>query len=209
VKLASLLALVAWTFACSATNAARLIVEPAAVSPNGVYVLYLHGESTVFNALGLSVKPDNGAGFLDVNSGNIVTRPRSPGDSFTYRNRWLDADPSEYPESRQWTLLGVLNTQNEQAFAGGPLGRLIDTSSEPGGKLFLANLKLLPGATATATLQLVNGVDTVHTQTLQFPIPEPGGLAITAFASLVAATTRRADAWRGTEALNTRRRRFV
>jgi hypothetical protein len=185
------LAAVAVALTSATASAARLTVEPAGVSPNGVYALFVVGESTVFNGLGVSVKPDGDATFWDVISGGPIGPPRPPGQSFTYRNRALDADPEDYPESRQWTLLGVVNTQHEQAFSGGPLGRTIDTSGEPGGKLFLINVELPPGATAMATLQLVNGVDTVHTQTLQFPIPEPGSLAITGLGVLTARARRR------------------
>jgi hypothetical protein len=178
----------------SEANAALLTVEPAGVSPNGVYVLYLAGESTVFNGVGLSVKPDGDALFLNTAAGNVLGVPRPPGHSSTYRNRFLDADPSEVPESKGWALLGVVTTAQEVAFSGGPLGQMIDTSGESGGKLWLANLMLPPGATATATLQLVNGVDTVQTQTLQFPIPEPGGLAITSL-GVLAVLARRRKVW--------------
>jgi hypothetical protein len=188
----SVLAIVACASACSTANAALLTVEPAGVSPNGVYTLYLAGESTVFNGVGLSVKPDGGATFLNVAAG-IGTAPRPPGDPFTYRNRLLDADLLDFPDSKEWTLLGVVTTTSELAFSGGPLGSTINTSGEPGGRLFLANLMLPPGATATATLQLVNGVDTVHTQTLQFPIPEPNiaGIAMAGFGAFALCSRRR------------------
>jgi hypothetical protein len=175
----------------SEANAALLTVEPAGVSFNGVYTLYLAGESTVFNGVGLSVKPDGGAMFLNATSAPFLGIPRPPGDPFTYRNRALDADPVDFPASKGWTLLGVVSTSHEQAFSGGPLGQTIDTSGDPGGKLFLANLMLPPGATATATLQLVNGVDTVHTQTLQFPIPEPPGLGMVSLGTIALSVRRR------------------
>jgi hypothetical protein len=178
------LVVAAYALACSAANAALLTIEPAGVSPNGVYALFVAGESTVFNALGLSVKPDGDAMFLNVHSASLWAYPRPPGQSFTYRNRFLDADLFEVPESKEWVLLGVVNTMQEIAFNGGPLGQTIDTSGEPDGKLFLANLMLPSGASATATLQLVNGVDTVHSQTLQFPIPEPAGVAMLSLGTL-------------------------
>jgi hypothetical protein len=185
------LTLIACASACSAANAALLTVEPAGISSNGVYTLYLAGESTVFNALGLSVKPNGDAMFLNLPAIIGLGIPRPPGGPYTDRNRALDEDPSEYPASRGWTLLGVQTNANGIVFSGGPLGRLIDTSGEPDGKLFLANLMLPPGATATATLQLVNGVDTVYTQTLQFPIPEPAGIGMMGLGTLTLFVQRR------------------
>lgn len=175
------LVVAACALACTLAHGALLTVEPAGVSPNDVYTLYLAGESTVFNGVGLSVKPDNGVWFLNVNSATVWTYPSPPGRTSTYRNRFLDSDPFDVPESKGWTLLGVVNTAAEVAFSGGPLGQTIETSGDPDGKLWLANLMLPPGATATATLQLVNGIDTVYTQTLQFPIPEPVGVSQAAF----------------------------
>jgi hypothetical protein len=184
-------AAVASIFACSVANAARLSYEPAPTSPNGVYSIYLAGEDTVFNGVGLSVKPDGGASFQNPTSGNVAGAPRPAGFEGSYRNRLLDADVSEIPESKQWTLLGVVNSAAEIAFSGGPLGQTINTSGEPGGKLFLANIWLPAGATATATLQLVNGVDTVFTQTLPIPIPEPATFGLGSFALLGLAALRR------------------
>jgi hypothetical protein len=187
------LATVASALACSAANAARVVVDPP-VSPTGVYSIYLHGETTTFNGVGLSVKPDNAAmPFLDVNSGNLPggAGPRPAGDSFSYRNRNLDADPSEFPDSLEWTLLGVLNTAQEIAFSGGPLGSTIDTSTMPGGRLFLANVKLSPGATATWNVQLVNGVETVYQEDGPIPVPEPAAIGMASLALLGLAFRRR------------------
>lgn len=182
------LAALASAFACSVANAAILSVEPTGPAANGIYSVYIDGQSTTFNGLGLSVKPDGGAAFLNVSSGNVAGAPRPAGDAFTYRNRLLDADASEVPETKGWTLLGVVNTAQEIAFSGGPLGQTITT----GGKLFLANVMLPAGATAKADLQLVNGVDTVFTQQLDIGVvPEPMSMGLAGMALAAVAAFRR------------------
>lgn len=189
------LAAVASVLACSAASAATLVVTPDGVSPNNVYTIYLEGQGTTFNGAGLSVKPDGSALFENVTTGNLAGAPRPAGDPFTYRNRLLDADGEEFPDSKGWTLLGVVNSTSEVAFSGGPLGELIDTTSEPGGRLFLANIMLTAGTTATASLQLVNGVDTVHTQSITFGIiPEPTTIGLASVALLGLAALRRRSA---------------
>lgn len=189
MKTLTSLSAVAVAFTSSTASAARLTVETEGASPYLVYALFVAGESTVFNGLGVSVTPDGDAIFQQVTVGTPRIRP--PLDPFTYRNRLLDADPSEFPDSKGWTLLGVQNISSHMAFSGGPLGRTIDTGGEPDGKLFLVNVVLLPGVTATATLQLVNGIDTVFTQTLRFPIPEPGAGSLLATLAVALSFRRR------------------
>src|SRR5262245_8954708 len=77
---------VASVLACSVASAARLEFE-ALFSSTVVYSVYLRGESTSFNGVGFSIKPDHGSQFLDVTSGLVAGVPRPPGDPFTYRNR--------------------------------------------------------------------------------------------------------------------------
>jgi hypothetical protein len=179
-------------FACSASKAALLTVEPP-FSANGVYSFYLHGESTTFNGVAFSVKPHcPELPFQNVTSGFVVGLPRPAGQNFTYRNRLLDTptDDPEIPGGKGWTLLGVVNTPQEIAFSGGPLGQTISTAGEPGGKLFLANFKLPLGGGLVAELQLVNGADTVHAQTFMIPltphecVPEPAALALAIMSAL-------------------------
>jgi hypothetical protein len=175
MKYLAAMAAAACALACTATNAARLEIDWP-TSANGVYSFFLHGEMTTFNGVGFSVKPV--FQFLDVTSGLVAGAPRPPGDPFTYRNRLLDADPSEFLNSKQWTLLGIVNTPQEIAFSGGPLGQNIKTNTEPGGRLFLANIKLQRGGGGAAwSLQLVNGVDTVLS-VQGYLLPEPAATAI-------------------------------
>jgi hypothetical protein len=172
-------------------NAARLVYEPLS-SPTGVYSFYLYGEATTFNAAAFSVKPAGGAQFQNLNSGLVAGAPRPPGQSFTYRNRMLDVDPGDFPESKAWTLLGVVNTTSEIAFSGGPLGSTINTSFEPDGRLFLANIKLPPGVDAEWSIQLVNGGDTVYQMTSCLGLcPEPASSAIAGLGALAFVFARR------------------
>jgi hypothetical protein len=188
------LAALASAFVCSAANAARLVVEPLLPAANGVYSLYLDGEATTFNGVSLSVKPDGGALFQNLTSGIVGGNARGPGDAFSYRNRLIDADPLDFPESKEWTLLGVVTTTSEIAFNGGPLGENIDTSTETNNRLFLANIMLPQGATATANLTLVEGTTTVHQESVAIPIPEPATLALAGLGmvGLVAVSRRKA-----------------
>ena len=172
--------LIACSLPSSFAYAAALSVT---THPQNVYAIYLDGESTVFNGVGFSAIPNDGVSFLNVPAVSIG-RPRPAGQPFTARNRFLDADPAEEPESKGWTLLGINTTSQKITFSGGPLGQFIDTSTEPDGDLFLANLMLPPKATATVQVTLVNGVNTVFEQTLIIGVPEPGTFATAALAAV-------------------------
>jgi hypothetical protein len=179
----------ACALACSTAHAARIEVDPPLIGA-GLHSFYLVGESTTFNAIYFSVKPLHGAQFRDINSGLNAGVPRPPGQSFTYRNRLLDADPSEFPEAKGWTLLGVVNSTQEVAFTGGPLGSQIDTSGEPNGRLFLATVETPVGACIAWNVQLVNGIDTVATIYVEM-CPEPAACAMAGVGALALVACRR------------------
>ncbi|WP_172991871.1 PEP-CTERM sorting domain-containing protein [Lacipirellula parvula] len=157
-----------------------------------------------FNGLAVQIKPNGGgASFANVNSGLTAGVPRPAGQAFTYRNRVLDFDPLD-PEApgvgKGWTILGAINTASEISFAGGPLGRKINTATEPRGELFLANLYMQPYFTFTAQITLVRGVDTVFTTTFvppaielpQLPeVPEPSSAALLVTAGFAGAIAQR------------------
>lgn len=108
---------------------------------------------TLVNAAGQAVGPvlnaapglDDPVGYLpfgNLSNGLTGNIPRPAGQPFTYYNRMLDGDPLD--GGMGWSLVGVVRTSTELAFAGGPLGANISTSSQPGGRLFLANLYHIP-----------------------------------------------------------------
>jgi hypothetical protein len=78
--------------------------------------------------------------FLNPSGGLSGGEPRPPGQQLTYINRLLNAEPFEFPGALGWTVLGLVNNPGELSFVGGPLGAKINTATEPGGRLFLANL---------------------------------------------------------------------
>ncbi|WP_428308386.1 PEP-CTERM sorting domain-containing protein [Lacipirellula sp.] len=170
--------------------------------------LFLRGDTLNdgFNGMSVVIKPDGGAAFANVNPGLTAGVPRQAGQAFTYRNRALDFDPLD-PEApgvgKGWTILSPINSASEISFAGGPLGKQINTATEPRSELFLANLYLIPGTTFSAQLTLVNGVDTVFTQGFSLPlipltelpplpeVPEPSSAALLVTAGLAAVVAQR------------------
>jgi hypothetical protein len=103
--------------------------------------------------------------FGNVDSGSVAGIARPPGQPFTYRNRLMNADPLDQPDTLGWTLLDIVVQPNEIELAGGPLGRRITTADQPNGRLFLANL--------------------------HFVIPEPAAAALASIDVLLPMTTRR------------------
>ena len=118
------------------------------------WAMFLNGEQLngQFNAVGVDLRPANPHTFTNIDSGQVAGSPRPPGDPFTYYNRRLNQDAED--GGLGWNILGLTLTSTQVAFLGGPLGQMIDTSSEPFGWLFLANLHGLPPATTSVPFPL-------------------------------------------------------
>jgi hypothetical protein len=78
--------------------------------------------------------------FANQNSGLSAGVPRPAGQTFTYINRLLHADPLKFPGGLGWVVFGLVNRPDELSFVTGPLGGRIDTAGQPDGRLFLANI---------------------------------------------------------------------
>jgi hypothetical protein len=136
------LLLFAATSICCAANAATLSFRKS----GDAYVVFLDGGSTEFDTIEVSIPSRSPQVFTNITSGQVAGVPRPPGQQFTYYNRMLNADPLDIPGALGWTFLETTVTPTEVLFVGGPVGpgQRIDTSAQPGGRLFLANL--MPGA---------------------------------------------------------------
>jgi hypothetical protein len=163
--------------ACSTLNAASIKV----VTTGAVSSLFLNGgtDNNNFDAVDLLVTPAPGTQFANPSNGNNAGVPRPAGDPFTYTNRLLGADPNDVPGGLNWTILGLTQTADKLAFGGGPLGLKIDTSGQPGGDLFLANVMLAPGATAMARVQVISAGNILSEFNQTIPIPEPASVMLT------------------------------
>jgi len=171
--------------ACSAAHAAAIYVEESSANP-GAFAIYLDGQSHNgnFNVVDFKVSPVAPATFQNVNSGLSAGVPRPPGQAFTYYNQLLNSDPVDFPGGLNWSLLGVVRTSTQVAFAGSPLGQQISTTGQPGGKLFLANI-YMPTGMAHGTVQLIDAGLLRQQIDFAFPIPEPAILGLSGFAMLV------------------------
>jgi hypothetical protein len=162
---------------------------------NGNYAFYLRSEGTVFNGVDFKVTPDTGQ-FQNLNGGLLGGVPRPAGFAATYRNRAIDlaVDDIDNPGiGKGWTLILPRVNATQVSITGGPLSGNISTAAEPNGRLFLANILLLPGVRATATITLVNGSTTVGQLPLEYEVdvPEPATLGMASVSVLGLATIRR------------------
>ena len=161
----------------SAATAASLSVDQV----GNVFSLYLNGQgfNGQFNVVATEIIPAAPAAFANISTGLNGLTPRSPGEPFTFRSRWLDAPVLDGGQG--WSILGITVAPNLVKFDGAPLGLQIDTSAQPGGRLFLANVVLPYGATATANVDLVgNGQYLAHLSTTFATgnVPEPATLIL-------------------------------
>lgn len=134
-----------------------------------------------FDTVDFQLTTFNGS-FININSGQVGGIPRPPGEPSTYRNRVLDADPLD--GGLGWSVVGQVINANGMAWAGGPLGHTIDTSGQPNGGLFLANVQFgVPARTASVSgrVQLISAGDIVA----EIPfVPEPAAGVLGLFAAL-------------------------
>ncbi len=175
----------------SAVSAASLSVDQV----GNVFSLYLHGQgfNGQFNVVATEIIPTAPAAFTNIDTGLNGMIPRSAGEPFTFRNRWLDAPLVHGGQG--WTTLGITVAPNLVKFDGGPLGQQIDTSAQPGGRLFLANVVLPYGSTATANVQLYgNGLNLTQLSTTfaSGNVPEPATVTLAglSLAGLIAVRRR-------------------
>ncbi len=180
------------------TRAASYNITPFSLGSSN-YALYVRSENTVFEVLTLTITPRPGVTFANISTGNNLGVPRSPNEDFTFANRRLDGDPLDDPRNKGWSFATRTANANLLDITVGPNPEApIDTTSEPNGRLFLANISIAgtptdprrPSYYADATLELVN--NGIAVQTFNIPIldvPEPTG-ALLAFMAIGAAATR-------------------
>jgi hypothetical protein len=158
-------------------SAASLSVDQV----GNVFSLYLNGLgfNGQFNAVSAEIIPAAPAAFGSINMGLNGIIPRSAGEPLTFRSRWLDAPVVDGGQG--WSILGITVAPNLVKFDGGPLGQVIDTSAQPGGRLFLANVVLPYGSTATANVLLAGNGLTLAQLSTTFAtgnVPEPATLML-------------------------------
>ena len=159
------------------------------MNSNSSVSVYLNGESLNgnFDSFKFRALPLEGQSFLSLNSGLTAGAPRPAGNPFTYRNRLLDADPLDFPDSKGWAIVNPITSLNEVSFAGGSLNGKISTAGEPEGRLFLANLA--PSGTgfgaARVDISLFNEGQLVFTT-----LPEPSSCLLCALAIPAMLATR-------------------
>lgn len=143
---------------------------------NGSYQIYLNGESTVFDTFSLHFSAVVGD-FTNLDIGFDGFVPRGLGEPFTYVNRYLGAHPVQ--GGMGLTLVGEQSTAKILAFDATKLGGKVDTSGQPGGRLFLANLMLPQPGVWVGEVRLIAGGQTVQALSPVIPLtgipclPEP------------------------------------
>jgi len=119
-----------------------------------------------------------------------------PGEDATYPNRLLGADPLDISGGLGLFQIGIVNIQSQLSFVAGSPFATINTATQPGGKLFLANLDLPSDRLAYVQVNVVLSRQGTWVAELShvLTIPEPSAFAIAA-TSLFALSAIRRRRW--------------
>lgn len=176
ILLAMFLGVMTW----SATHAARIRVDEFG---QDIYSVYLDGEELdgQFDTIIVDIAPDPGFSFANPDEDGYVNGEHRghhyvAGDDATFVNVLLCCHRGFIPQAGI-SLLGVSVTESGLEFAGGPLGRTIDTTFFGEGQFFVANI-VLPQGTATANMKLVRAGTIVADLTTAFGVPEPTSVVL-------------------------------
>jgi len=160
----------------SCAHAASLDIQMLHPTDKRVYSIFLNGgpDNGAFDTVHFHAAPDAPATIANIVGLGFTLRP--PGQRLTYRNLWLDLDPTDpdNPGGLGWAIIGSVRTPTQFSFTGGPLGQKINTAGQPDGTLFLANI-YLPAGTARGYVQLINAGSLVQQLDFTLPVPEPVG----------------------------------
>ena len=157
------------TLTCTTANAAS--IEAVSNFADNVHSIYLKGGSSNgrFDVIDFQAVPTMGGMFLDTDNAFDRFFPFPPGLRFTYINEYLGASLTRGGEG--FTVLGAATTPAKLTFAAGPLGQTIDTGTDPGGRLFLANFHVPPGQFVNVMIDLYSQGTLI--ESIWFPVPEP------------------------------------
>ena len=158
-----------------------------------IYTFYVDGESLNgnFETIYFQAKATPPGKFANLpNLASPPGVPRPPGDSFTYPNRMLIADPLDFPGALGLTQVGLNLTGQELSYAVGNLFGTITTANQPNGDLFLANLYVPDHTAFTATVQLISAGTVVFEATQTVPEPAAGLVALAGLSHLLALRRR-------------------
>lgn len=169
--------------ACVCALAALLASTPAVAAAaswsftlqDDAWAIYLNGDehNGQFDTIEVYFEPYPGRQYLNIDDDGLDgTRLLQPAEPYTFVNAALDHPPIFGGQG--WAVLGKSVTPTHLAYTAGPLGSVIDTSSQPGGRVFLANFYEYFGEGWITLYGAGQVVDRVHV----FIFPEPATLVL-------------------------------